>query len=77
LGAAEEEVVGKVRPGLVTRRLILGVNTAGADARKWFRKNRIAEVNLLGMIKNIIRVFTYFSLPSFSHPSCYLYCDPS
>ena len=53
------------------------VNTAGADARKWYRKNRIAEVNLLGMIKNRIRVFTYFSLPSFSHPSCYLYCDPS
>ena len=65
MGAAAEEEAGKARPGLVTRRLILGVNTAGADARKWFRKNRIAEVNLLGMIKNRIRVFTYFSLPLF------------
>jgi len=51
LGAAEEEA-GKARPGLVTRRLIPGVSTVGAEARKCDRKNRIAKVKLLGMIKN-------------------------
>ena len=55
-GAAEEAVAGKARPGLVTRHLIPGVSTAGAEARERYRKNRIAEVNLLGMIKNRIRV---------------------
>ena len=56
MGAAEEAVAGKAPPGLVTRRLIPGVSTAGAEARDQYRKNRIAEVNLLGMIKNRIRV---------------------
>ena len=52
LGAAEEEEAGKARPGLVTRRLIPGVSTVGAEARNCYRKNRIAKVKLLGMIKN-------------------------
>ena len=51
MGAAEEEA-GKARPGFVTRRLIPGVSTVGAEARNCYRKNRIAKVKLLGMIKN-------------------------
>ena len=50
--------VANVEAGTTSQLGTLGkaVNTAGADARKWYRKNRIAEVNLLGMIKNRIRV---------------------